>query len=172
MNPSLEVHVRVPNNLIAICGPVLIHVRNGPLTASVLDRIEHALRFFRASPAKALAVIIVLEATAPPASQAVRDRQRGIIQTLMSSERVYMATALHGLGAIFSLQRTIARGISQTSSRIHVTVSVQEATRWITKVSPGIGVDEHALRAMVEQARNMLRERDPPVPLSTRAFVK
>ncbi|MBK9258992.1 MAG: hypothetical protein IPM54_04075 [Polyangiaceae bacterium] len=166
-----EILLQADHNILVRTGAAIVQVRNGPLTFGVMERMEQQLRLWRARQSGPIVFIIILEAGAPPATGPLRERQREAIQSMMSGDRTYIATALLGSGVILSLQRTIARGLAKTSPRINVTGSVQDAVRWVVKTVPG-GFEETRLREVAEEARALLRDRDPPVPLSTRALIE
>lgn len=170
MKPAFDIHIHMEHHVVVTRGAVFIQVRNGPLTVQVLDRIEQTLRLWRARQAKAVAVIVVLEAGAAPATGPTRDRQREVIQTALAGDRAHLVTVLLGSGVLLSLQRTVARGYFKINSKIFMAASVPEGARWISKVLAD--TDERDVRESVEEARILLRDGEPIAPMSTRMRIQ
>lgn len=172
MATPLEVHLLAEHNLVAVWGGLLIQVRNGPMNETIYGRIEQTARSFLTRQTKAMGMIAVLEPGAPPVPAQLRERQREVIRAFTTGERLQMCTVVLGSGVIVFMQRAFSRGLAKLSSKIFIASSVPEAARWMLKMLPGIGSDERTLCAVIEEARAKLHDHEPPVPMSTRAFVK
>jgi hypothetical protein len=108
------------------------------------------LRLARAQvPTGPLGALLVIEEGAPAPTGDVAKRQRELVTSFSSDERVYICVVLEGSGASVSLKRTFARAIFRGPRR-HICGTVRDGARWLASE---IGASADDLVAFVESMR-------------------
>lgn len=127
---AVEVFVDTDDYFLAAYGSLLLQVRRGPLTLSLLDRVESIVLSVRARQGGG-AFIGVLEDTAEVASGPVRERQTVLFKELLKHERSWAVTLIPGTGARSALLRTTMRIIAFSNPRLAIVNRSADAGQWL-----------------------------------------
>lgn len=153
---SAEILVQEEGNLVARYRNVLIQIRSGAMTASVLDRIENGALLMRASSGGPVGAIAILEEGASLAGPAVRNRQMEVLRSLLSDPRTHLSSVVLGDSIGTRALRTFMRLALLGKPRVHAAATVDEAIDWLCK---RLGTPTRAeLRAAIATVRAKARD--------------
>lgn len=151
---ELEVLVEDEGNLLARAGNVVIQVRRGMMSASVLDRMESAARLLRASSAGPVGGIAVIEEGAQLAGAELRTRQAQVVRALLSDPRTHLVSVVLGDSVGTRAVRTVMRVLLLGTPRLHTASTLEDGVAWL---SARVNMPVVSLMRAVERARERLR---------------
>ena len=127
---AVEVYIRSDEIFLGAYKAVMLQVRRGPLTLSMLDKIESFVRSVRAREGGG-AYVGVLEETAEVASGPVRQRQTALYKELLTHERSWAVTIVAAAGPRAALLRTMMRVVAFANPRLAIVDRPIDAGRWL-----------------------------------------
>ena len=150
MSDAVHTIWKTPKHVFVRRDNVIVQVRGEELTIAALDAHETGLRLARAQlPTGPLAALLVIEENAPAPRGEVSKRQRELVSSFASDERVYICLVLEGTGTSVALKRTLARALFRGPRR-HICSTVREGARWLEAEIGGRADD---LAAFVDSVR-------------------
>jgi hypothetical protein len=150
VSDALQIMWKTPKHVFVRRDNVVVQIRGEEHSVAALEAQDTGLRLARAQvPTGPLAALLVIEEGAPAPAGDVAKRQRELVASFSSDERVYICVVLEGSSASVSLKRTFARALFRGPRR-HICGTVRDGARWL---AAEIGADADDLVAFVESMR-------------------
>ena len=128
---ELRVIWKSPRHVFVWRDDLALQIRGEPLSLEALDAHETGLRLARAQFRHPhFGALLVIEEGAPAPTGEVAKRQRELVGSFASDERVIVCVVIEGRGPLVGLKRTIARGIFHGPRR-HICGTVREGAQWL-----------------------------------------
>ena len=130
-----ELFFRDDDNTAAVWRSVFIQIRHRHLTDAFLLAMRVPMRNLLRRHPQGIATLGVLESSAMPVAEDVRQRQKEMFDQVIGGRPVITAVVIEGDGVQASLMRTVTRGVhaKMPGMKARVGATVQEVGPWLVE---------------------------------------
>jgi hypothetical protein len=162
MKDTIEIVLDDGSNRVAVWRNVFVHVRSGAQTEQSLDLLIGSWRSLKHRVSGDIFAFSIIAADAETVSVEVRKRRAAVVKEMTAHALLHLAAVIEGEGLLADLRRIMARGV--TDSRTKICSDTREAARTLAALPSAPSVDE--MLAVIDATRN----HDRDCPMSSRSM--